>query len=120
MQGLLTLIFTEVLKISIALNLTLMRTVFLCNLIETYVDNCQHAIFLYFSMQMRTVFKVKMLSSYDRYARLTNLTAQSIDRAARSIDCTVHFILIKHYNLESKIQGLLPSQGIIFACFALS
>ena len=71
-------------------------------------------------MPMRTVFKVYMLSSYDRCAQLINLTAQSIDRAARSIDCTVYFILIKHYNLESKIQGLFPSQGIILACLALS
>ena len=65
-------------------------------------------------------FKVytRMLSSYDRYARLINLTAQSIDRDARSIDCTVHSILIKHYNLESKIQDLLPIQGIILACLA--
>ena len=73
-------------------------------------------------MLMRTAFKVPvyMLFSYDRYARLINLTAQSIDRAARSIDCKVHSILIKHYNLESKIQGLLPIQGIILACLALS
>ena len=52
--------------------------------------------------------------------RLINLKAQSIDRAARSINCTVYLILIKHYNLESKIQGLLPIQGIILACLALS
>ena len=69
-------------------------------------------------MIMLTVLKVYMLSSYDRHARLINLTA--IDRAARSIDCTVHLILIKHYNLESKIQGLLFIQGIILACLALS
>ena len=71
-------------------------------------------------MLMRTVFKVYMLFSYDRYARLINLTAQSIDRAVRSIDCTVHLIVIKHYNFESKIQGLLPIQSIILACLALS
>ena len=93
---------------------------FLCYLIGTYVNNCQHAIFLCFSMLMHIVFKVYMLSSYDRYAQLINLTAQSIDRAARSIDCTVNLILIKHFNLESKIQGPLPIQGIILACLALS
>ena len=71
-------------------------------------------------MLMRTAFEVYMLSCYDRYARLINLTAQPIDRAARFIDCTVHLILIKHYNLESKIQGQLPIQGIILACLALS
>ena len=71
-------------------------------------------------MLMRFVFKVHMLFSYNRYARLINLTAQSIDRAARSIDCTVNLILIKHCNLESKIQGLLSTQGMIFACLALS
>ena len=71
-------------------------------------------------MLMRTVFKVYMLSSYGRYVRLINLTGQLIDRAARSIDCTVHLILIKHYNLESKIHGLLPIRGIILACLALS
>ena len=92
--------------------LTLIRTVFLRNLIGTYVDNCQHAIFVCFSMLMRTVFKVYMLSSYSRYARLINLTT-------RSIDCTVNLILIKHCNLESKIQGLLPTEGIILACLAL-
>ena len=69
---------------------------------------------------MRTVFKVYMLFSYDRYVRLIDLTAQSIDRAARPIDRMVHLILIKHYNLESNIQGLLPIQGIILACLALS
>ena len=71
-------------------------------------------------MLMRAVFKVYMLSSYDRHARLINLTAQSIDRAARSIGCTINLVLIKHYNLESKIQGLLSTQGIILACLALS
>ena len=71
-------------------------------------------------MLMLTVFKVNMLSSYDRYAPLINLTAQSIDRAARSIDCMVNLIVIKHYNLESKIQSLLFTQGIILACLALS
>ena len=101
-------------------NLTLVRTVFLRNLIRTYVDNCQHAIFFCFSMLMRTVFKVYMLSSYSRYARLINLTTQSINRSAQSIDCTVNLILIKHCNLQSKIQGLLPTQGIILACLALS
>ena len=93
--------------------LTLIRTVLLRNLTRTYIDNCQHAIFLCFSMLMRTVFKVYMLPSYSRYARLINLTT-------RSIDCTVNLILIKHCNLESKIQGLLPTQGIILACLALS
>ena len=100
--------------------LTLIRTAFLCNLIGTYVDNYQHAIFMSFSMLMLTVFKVYMLSSYGRYARLINLTAQSIDRAAPSIDCMVDLIVIKHYNLESKIQILLSTQGIILACLALS
>ena len=100
--------------------LTLIRTVFLCNLIGTYVDKCQHAIFLCFSVLMRTVFKVYMLFFYDRYARMINLPAQSIDRAARSIDCTVNLYLTKHYNLESKIQSLLPTPGIILACLALS
>ena len=71
-------------------------------------------------MLMLTVFKVNMLSSYDRYARLINLTAQSIDRAARSIDRMVNLIVIKHYNFESKIQSLLFTQGIILACLALS
>ena len=71
-------------------------------------------------MLMLTAFKVYMLSSYDRYARLINLTAQSIDCAAGSINCTVNLVLIKHYNLECKIQDLLPTQGIILACFALS
>ena len=36
--------------------LTLIRTVFLRDLIGTYVDNCQHAVFTCFSMQMRGVF----------------------------------------------------------------
>ena len=71
-------------------------------------------------MLMITVFKVNMLSSYDRYARLINLTAQSIDRAARSIDSMVNLIVIKHCNLESKIQSLLSTQGIILAWLALS
>ena len=93
---------------------------FLCNLIGTYVDNCQNAIFLCFSMLMGTVFKVYMLSSVGRYAQLIHLTAQSIDRAARSINCTVNLGLIKHYNLECKIQDVLPTQGIILACLALS
>ena len=84
------------------------------------VDNCQYAIFLCFSMLMRTVFNVYMLSSYSRYAQLINLTTQSINRFVRSIDCMVNLILIKHCKLEYKIQGLLPTQGIILACLALS
>ena len=90
--------------------LTLIRTAFLCNFIGTYVDNSQHAIFLCFSMLMRTVLKVYMLSSDSRYARLINLTEQSIDRATRSVNCTVNLVLIKHYNLEYKIQD--TTQGI--------
>ena len=40
-------------------SLTLIRTVFLRNLIGTYVDICQHAVFMCFmcSMLMRGVFK---------------------------------------------------------------
>ena len=30
----------------------------------------------------------------------------------------INLIVIKHYNLESKIQSLLPTQGIILACLA--
>ena len=37
--------------------LTLIRTVFLRDLIGTCVDNCQHAVFTCFSMLMRGVFK---------------------------------------------------------------
>ena len=37
--------------------LTLIRTVFLRDLIETYVDNCQNAAFKCFSMLMRGIFK---------------------------------------------------------------
>ena len=37
--------------------LTFIRTVFLRDLIGTYVDNCQHAVFTCFSMLMRGVFK---------------------------------------------------------------
>ena len=37
--------------------LTLIRTVFLRNLIGPYVDICQHAVFMCFSMLIRGVFK---------------------------------------------------------------
>ena len=30
----------------------------------------------------------------------------------------INLIVVKHYNLESKIQSLLPTQGIILACLA--
>ena len=52
-------------------------------------------------------FQVYILSSSNGHARLINLTSQSMDRAARSIDCMVNLNLIKHYNLECKIQGML-------------
>ena len=32
----------------------------------------------------------------------------------------INLIVIKHYNLESKIQSLLPTQGIILACVAFA
>ena len=38
-------------------SLTLIRTVFLRYLIGTYVDICQHAVFMCFSMLMGGVFK---------------------------------------------------------------
>ena len=49
------------------------------NLIGTYVDNCQHAIFVSSSMLMHCFQcrPIYVLSSYDRYARLINLTLQS-------------------------------------------
>ena len=43
-----------------------------------------------------------MLFSYDQNARLINLTAESLDHAARFIDCTVNLILIKHYKEHIK------------------
>ena len=44
--------------------LTYIGTSLLCNLIRTYVDNCQHAFFLYFSMLMRGGFKSYMFHSH--------------------------------------------------------
>ena len=61
-----------------------------------------------------------MTSYCDQNARLINLRAQLIDGATRSNDCMVNLILIKHYNLESEIQGLLSTQGIVLACLVLS
>ena len=99
--------------------LTLIRTVFLRNLIGTFVDICQHAVFMCFSMLMRGVFKY-FLFSYDRRERLINLTEQLIDRTMQSIDFTINLILIKHYNFESKIQRMLPIRDMILPCLALS
>ena len=79
--------------------LTLIRTVFLANLIGTYVDKCQHAVFMFFNANA-WCFEVYFFSSIDGHARLINLTAQSNDRAARSIDCMVNLNLIKHYNFK--------------------
>ena len=93
--------------------LTLIRTAFLCCLIGTYVDNCQYAIFLCFSMLMRTVFKVYMLFSYGRYARLINLTAQSIELAARSIDLTAQSIDLTAQSIDLTAQSIdLTAQSI--------
>ena len=54
--------------------------------------------FLVFSNANARCFQVYILVSSDGHARLINLTAQSIDRTARSIDCMVN------------IQGMLPTQ----------
>ena len=73
-------------------------------------------------MFFNAVFNVYMLSCYDRYARLINLTLQSIVGAVQSIDNQhmVTLILKKHYNLESEIQNLLPTHSVVLDCKALS
>ena len=107
---------------------------FLLNVIGAYVDICQHAVFMLltvivnmpfficFSMLMRgNVFKyVFLLLVVYGLVRFIDLTAQTILSAARSIYCTVNLTVIKHYNFESKTQGMLPSQEIILVCLALS
>ena len=48
---------TLALVIALFWSLALIRTLFLSDLIGTYVNNCHHVVFMCFSMLMRCVFK---------------------------------------------------------------
>ena len=89
--------------------LTLFRTVFLCNLIGTYVNKRRHVVFMGFSMLKGGVFGYIFCPC-----------AMDMRDWSQSIDCTVNLSLIKHYNLEAKIQSMLPTQCAIWTCLALS
>ena len=84
------------------------------NLIRTNVDKIISTCRVYVSFNANVLrFHVYSLSSSDGDAQLINFAAQSIDRAVLSIDCKVNLNMIKHYNLEPKIQRTLCTQGVI-------